>query len=209
MRIIRVVTCWSLTLGGAQSLPAQEASPSPRETLARAVDKSIRCLAYPDTGRDGKAPKVSGEETSFATRLDIRLMFKPGRYDLKREMDSSTAEGRREIVIHFTPRTSGEQIERAEGESANLNKVLNNLAGFVYIDPETESITRIYGDLADNVWVEKHGAPANITVLSFQYHQVPQAGRWIPATLKANAKLWLGFFLPWSPKYALRFSCGT
>lgn len=175
--------------------------------LRRAVSKTRLCAAYPKKTENGKPAKIEKEEVSFASKLGIPLMFKPGRFHLERKPDSGTEDGESETVIAFTPLPEKAQLKPETGENSSLNKVLNRLAGTVHIDPETESITRIYGDLTDNVWIHKRGAPANMTILSFQYYQIPRQNGWIPDKLNAGAKLWLGGIIPVNPKFNLVFSC--
>lgn len=167
--LVSLAVLWELFSAFGTSLHAQERSlfaPDPEgKVLERAVRRTRTCAA-----RVENTDKIDTEEVAFAEKLAIPLIFREGRFRLEWKADSDIEQGH-ETALAFSPLPEGEQLAPREGESENVNKVLNHLSGFIHLDTQTGNITKIHGDLADNVWVDWHHAPANMTLLSFQYDQ--------------------------------------
>lgn len=180
--------------------------------LRRAVGKARRCPAYAEKFDDGKPATIKEEEVAFAKDLEIPLVFSPGRFQLEQKPDSETREGKREAVIAFKPWGESRALE-APASKRKIDKVLDQLFGTVHIDPESENITRIYGNFAGSVWLRRPGwkytllPPANLTTFAFKYSQGQRGEEWLPTTLKADAKLEV-LRIDINRTYDLRFDCG-
>ena len=205
MRIVRYVSAWVAALLLAQAiLYGQEwqnpLAPQPEAKLLElVVGRTQTCGAH----LEGKTEPDKGD-VALAEKLSMKLLFRPGRFKLKWEADSETAEGKRETVISFNPLPEEERLGPADNESEDLNKVLNRLSGTVHIDPVTQNITRIYGDLTEAVWVKPHWFPLRLSSLSFRYYQTSGPGGWRPERLNVEAE---GYFV--TKHFPLRFDCGS
>jgi hypothetical protein len=189
----------------AVSTRLQSAEPSKlNDTLVwaahRAALKSVDCTPRLDNGARTSTPRK--EETGIAKELSLPLLFRSGRYKLTELLDSGTAEGESERVIRFSPREPGEQLEAYAGESGSLNKVLNQLAGEVFLSRETGEITRIYSDLTESLWLypKWYLPPFKLRELTFQF--TFEAG--VPKSLGIEAQTTFG-----SRHYPLSYDCGT
>ncbi len=221
-RHLILIAAWLLANVFLAIIGAQEWRERPLLTLdqqqmfERAVEKAQRCGVKPEKTvlQDGKEKVVPIEESEakFARKLEVKVLFKRWRFELRLGVDSETPEKKPLMAVLFEPwLDEGRQLKAEQGQSENTNNVLNRLRGVVLLDRETESIVRIDGNLSDNVWLKKGGIPGvNLLKVGFSYVQTKQGGEWIPDHLNANAEIWSPRLLvmPEKREYKLPFSCG-
>ena len=175
-----------------------ESNPAAEAMLAKAVAKAPRCKPNVkkftiDAQGNEELEQTKNDTEGLAEKLSLRTLFKPGRFELRREADSEFPDHSPKIVISFKPWESGYRLKASKGEDGDVNAALNELAGTVTIDPITASLVEVRANLASKVdysrWYSLGMTLATLERVDLTYTQEWQRSRWCPTHLDAGVKI--------------------
>ncbi len=193
--LMYVAAAGVLLLGAIPIYGRSDGLTNQHEILGVAVAKNREpCNKYEGTKTEPpssrKLEPLDSIGGDIAHKISLPIVFRVGRFQLSRGDDETTPEGRRAIVIKFSPKQEKMlRLGPEKNEDPVYNDGMNKLAGKVLIDPETGSIMRAEGSLTEGVPFKWKILPGgDVEKLDFEFVQERRREKWVPSTLVVTAR---------------------